>query len=323
MFQLEYANPILRTEILKQPIRGLPNPLDMSGGLDGINVGKFFSRVFDPKAMVKKAPRMIAGAASGYVMGGGWGGAVTGAATGAAFKRKAGTSLFQDIYRGGLYGMIGGTAVGVGKVALGRMGVVGTGDAGLVGRGYDYINKTFFTSQVPKTSNVPSEVSIRPNAPKSNIYLDSSKYGVTLDPKFSGETAADSTLSLWSKSWSVAKDVLPGTLGLTTQVVDYMGRREQAKAAEYMTASAQIASQEAMQSGTSFGVPGFASPNISSPGGAMYGSGPSGVPEDIRMSSGYPISPGEMLKGMVVEKPWIIPVLMIGGVGLVGWLILK
>jgi len=88
-------------------------------GLGGLKIGKFFSRAFHLKGIIKKAPRILAGAATGWVMGGGTTpgtiliSAGAGAITAAIPRRRAGTSLLQDVYRGGLYGTIGGSVVGV------------------------------------------------------------------------------------------------------------------------------------------------------------------------------------------------------------------
>lgn len=314
MFQLEYVNPSLRTEILRQPIRFLPNPLDMSGGLEGIKLGKFFSRVFHPKGIVKKVPRMLAGAATGALMGGGWSGAAAGALTAAAFKRKAGTSLFQDVFRGGMYGMIGGTAVGVGKVALGR-----SSEAGLVGKGYDYVKKTFFG---PKPT-IQYEKPIGPELPRQGGGSEN------LPVSNSG--------SKWGEVWNVTKEVLPGTMGLGGKVVDYMTAEQQAKAAQYTAAGTQVSSGEIGGQGPGSVMP-WLPPNITNPGGEwpggpVYGR-PGGVPGDITvggpsyggggpMIGGPSVMPGEMPGEMIAEEGGINwkPILLIGGLLVGGFVV--
>lgn len=146
-FTVKSYNPQLHNRFLSHyPARFMPNPAHTKQDLQGIKVGKFFSRIFDFDAWVKKAPRTLTGAASGYLMGGGWTGAAAGAATAAAFRRRSGTSLFQDVYRGGLYGMIGGSAVGVGKELLGYQN---SGFAGDITRYVKNWISPQQTSQVP------------------------------------------------------------------------------------------------------------------------------------------------------------------------------
>ncbi|MEM4360114.1 MAG: hypothetical protein QXT45_06260 [Candidatus Bilamarchaeaceae archaeon] len=318
MFQLEYVNPELKVPFLKGPYRYLPNPLDGASDLAGIELGKFFSRVFHVKGIVKKVPRMIAGATSGYLLGGGWEGAAAGAVTAAAFRRRAGTSLFQDIYRGGLYGMIGGTAVGVGKVALGK-----SESAGLIGKSYDYVQKTFFSSAPKATVQYGSpigpepygittkqyEKAIGPDLPVVQSLPGDIERGIKVESSSKGP-------SMWDKVFGVSKEVLPPSLSFGEKVLGYMGAREQAKAAQYTAAAAEVARQEAAMMGPlGYGVPGYSDGSIISPGGPRYSGMPSGVPGDIGMSAGYLIGPGIAEETDTEERPtWVVPTLIGGGV---------
>ncbi len=322
MFQLEIVNPSLRSSFVLEPIRFLPNPNYISNDLAGIDLGKFFSRVFHVKGIVKKAPRIIAGAATGALLGGGWGGAAAGAISAAAFKRKAGTSLFQDIYRGGLYGMIGGSAVGIGKVALGR-----SQEAGLIGKGYDYINKTFFGPKptIQYSSPIGPEPMVKTSLPgeiEKGIKYPTVQ-GPCIVPGECPLPTQTKTSNLWSSIWNVTKEVIPNALPVVAKfgekTLEYMAVKEQAKAAEYAAATTQIAQAEPI------GLPGFdpfAIRPMETPGGLIYGSGPSGVPSDIGSGTAFPITPQEMPsesdKFVEAGKIAGIPTWMIvGGGGLV------
>lgn len=328
MFRLETYNPgLLLNELRKEPYRYLPNPA--YDNLSGIDLGKFFSRAFHVKGIVKKVPRMLSGAASGALLGGGWSGAAAGAISAAAFERKAGTSLFQDIYRGGLYGMIGGGVVGAGKVALGK-----SDEAGLVGTGYNYIQKTFFgpkpTIQYDKPIGpMPYEIAekqykspIGPELPNLQVQ------GPCIIPNECPIPKGQS--SIWSDIWSVTKRVIPEALPVVSKfgekTLDYMTASQQAKAAEYGALSAQ----QAMQ--TPMGLPSFdpfSVGPISGSGGNVYGSGLTSVPGDIGSGSGstaFPIeSQMEPTSEMTnVETLSNIPTwVLIGGGGLVLLLLMR
>lgn len=118
-------------------------------------LGDFFSRIFDFKAWGKKAPRTIMGAASGYFAGGGWAGAAAGAGTAAAFRRRAGTSLFQDLYRGTIYGAAGGSAVGVFKETVARPYFGYRGPSGYAGYATRRVKQYFFPA-VTGTKGAPT-----------------------------------------------------------------------------------------------------------------------------------------------------------------------
>lgn len=336
MFQLEYVNPSLDVAYPKGhgPVRYLPSPFDSQNELSGLDIGKFFKRAFHVKGIVKKVPRMLAGAASGYVMGGGWSGAAAGAVSAGAFRRQAGTSLFQDIYRGGLYGMIGGGAVGAGKVALGR-----SSEAGLVGTGYEYLQKTFFAPK-PIMGGTVYNTPIGPTLPTQGN-IDPKAYGITPDPSiYSVKPAGSINLptstssgSLWDSVFSVSKQVLPGALKVGETTLGYMTSQQQAKAAQYNAASQETALQSAMLGTSSINpVDPFGMPNVVTPGGLPFGSYPTGVPSDFTGGSAgtgggvaYPITPEgggeEAIPGAYEQRPmWMNP-LVIGGVGLAAYVL--
>ncbi len=138
-YSLEYLMDIDSEPGLRhKPMRILVHSSETHADLGAINIGKAFSRMFDFNAWVKKAPRVLVGSATGYFMGGGWEGATAGGLTAAAFRRKAGTSLFQDIYRGGLYGAAGGAVVGVGKSLFNYRG-----PRGYAGQAVDYLKNLY------------------------------------------------------------------------------------------------------------------------------------------------------------------------------------
>lgn len=304
MFRIEQVNPILKVPFLDGPIRFLPNPICNVNELSGIDLGKFFSRVFHLKGIVKKVPRIMAGVASGALLGGGWGGAAAGAVSAAAFRRRAGTSLFQDIYRGGLYGMIGGAVVGAGKVALGK-----SQEAGLIGKGYEYIRKTFFG---PKPT-IQYKSPIGPVKP--------SIQGPCIVPGECPLPVQTNTGNLWKSSWELTKEVLPEALPVAAKfgekTLDYMTAQQQAKAAQYAAAAAQVSQVEP---GITSQLPGFnpfvVTP-VSTPGGPIYGSGPSGVPSDIGGGAAFPIVPQEIPgEEEIVARPWYMnPLVLLGGGG--------
>jgi hypothetical protein len=320
MFQLEYVNSELKVPFLEGPNRYLPNPSGVE--LSGIDIGKFFSRVFDTRAIVKKAPRMIAGAATGYLMGGGWSGAAAGAVSAAAFKRQAGTSLFQDIYRGGLYGMIGGGVVGAGKVAMGR-----PEEAGLVGTGYNYVRSTFFgpkpTVQYekpigPEPFGVTEKQYPVPAGPQLPTVQTSLPGDIEGGIKSLPNPTEGKSSSMWDTFFEGAKKVLPPALSFGEKALGYMTAQQQAKAAEYGALASRAMNTVGMPTG--FNVPGFIDGSIISPGGMPYSGVPSGVPTDIGMSPGFPVRPvgGEPIggegEGYVEERPaWVMPVLIGGG----------
>lgn len=339
MFRLEQMNPSLKLPFLNGPVLFLPNPSYSVNDLSGVDLGKFFSRVFHVKGIVKKVPRIIAGAASGALIGGGWEGAAAGAISAAAFRRKAGTSLFQDIYRGGLYGMIGGGVVGAGKIALGK-----TSEAGLLGKGYEYINKTFFgpkpTIQYEKP--IGPEIPIKTSLPgeiESGI-----KYPTIQGPcVVPGECPLPSqtkTSSLWSDVWDVTKKVVPEALPVVTKfgekTLDYMTAKEQSKAAKYAAAMSQVAQSEpGIFPSMVPGLPGFnpfSIAPISSSGGLPYSGIPSGVSSDITGGSSsvgggtaFPISSQEIpSEGEIKESPWYMnPFVLVGGGGVLLYILMK
>lgn len=332
MFRLEQMNPSLKLPFLNGPVLFLPNPSYSVNDLSGIDLGKFFSRVFHVKGIVKKVPRIIAGAASGALIGGGWAGAAAGAVSAAAFRRKAGTSLFQDIYRGGLYGMIGGGAVGAGKIALGK-----TSEAGLLGKGYEYINKTFFgpkpTIQYEKPigPEIPVKTSL-PGEIESGIKYPTIQ-GPCVVPGECPLPSQNKVSSLWSDVWDVTKKVVPEALPVVTKfgekTLDYMTAKEQLKAAEYAAALSQVAQGE---SGIISGFNPFSIGPVSGPGSLAYSGFPSGVPSDITGSSSsvgggtaFPISSQEIpSEGKIEESPWYMnPFVLVGGGGVLLYILMK
>lgn len=145
MYTAEMISPNLYAiNLQKNPSVFLVQPWMQANDLGGIDIGKFASRIFDFNAWAKKAPRTIAGAASGYFAGGGWTGAIAGAGTAAAFRRRAGTSLFQDFYRGTLYGAAGGSVVGVFKETVARPYFGYRGPSGYAGYATRRVKQYFF-----------------------------------------------------------------------------------------------------------------------------------------------------------------------------------
>jgi len=125
----------------------LPSPAQQASDLGGCD---FFCRIFHWKGIKRKIPRIAVGAATGYLMGGGWQGAAAGGATAAAFKRKANASLVKDIWKGGLYGMVGGSVVGVGKELLGYK------NSGYAGQATRYIRRKINPAPAP-TPTAPTQ----------------------------------------------------------------------------------------------------------------------------------------------------------------------
>lgn len=271
--------------------------------LSGLDIGKFFSRAFHLKGIVKKAPRMVVGAATGALMGGGWTGAVAGAVSAGAFKRQAGTSLFQDIYRGGLYGMIGGTVVGGAKVAMGM-----TQEAGLVGKAYNYIQQTFFgpkpTIQYDKPIGPqPYEITEKQYdipagpIPKANI---PQVQGLCIVAR---ECPINKSSDMWGSVWEGTKKIISGALPIVDKfggkTLEYMTASQQAKAKQYEAQAANVASDVASMMGPAYASMGFMPSGVSMPG-VSYSGVPTGVPSDITGGSAgsgggvaYPITPQE------------------------------
>jgi hypothetical protein len=271
--------------------------------LSGIDIGKFFSRAFHLKGIVKKAPRMLVGAATGALMGGGWTGAVAGAVSAGAFKRQAGTSLFQDIYRGGLYGMIGGTVVGGAKVAMGM-----PQEAGLVGKAYNYVQQTFFG---PKpTVQYDKPIGPQPYAITEKQYdtpagpIPQANIPQVQGPCIvAGECPINKSSNMWGDMWEGTKKVIDNALPIVNKfggkVTDYLVASEQAKAKQYEAQVASMASDVASIMGPAYASMGFMPSGMSIPG-VSYSGAPMGVPIDITGGSvgsgggvAYPITPQE------------------------------
>lgn len=120
------------------PVRILMHPSETNADLGAIKLGKMFGRMFHWGGIRRKLPRIAAGIGTGWLLGRGWQGALAGGLTASAFRRRPGTSLFQDIYRGGLYGMIGGGVVGVGKSLFNY-----SGPRGYAGQAMDYLKNLY------------------------------------------------------------------------------------------------------------------------------------------------------------------------------------
>jgi hypothetical protein len=127
-------NVVSEPGLRNKPMRIIVHPSETNADLGAIKIGKFFGRIFHWGGIKRKLPRIAMGAGTGWLLGRGWSGAVAGGLTAAAFRRRKGTSLFQDIYRGGLYGMIGGGVVGVGKSLFNYQG-----PRGYAGQAMDYL----------------------------------------------------------------------------------------------------------------------------------------------------------------------------------------
>lgn len=178
-------------------IRPLPmrRGVDNITGLEGLKIGKFFSRAFDIKGIVKKAPRILAGAGTALALGGtgtsGWsavGTALAGGIVAAIPKRKAGTSLLTDIGVGMGYGAIPGVAIGTYR-GLTSPQHVSVGQIGLAGKAAQVIQEQFFpeaaaarsvygpvpAATVAQASGVPTGAVLKsaiPTASKGSSWLE-------------------------------------------------------------------------------------------------------------------------------------------------------
>jgi hypothetical protein len=319
MYSIEVVSPEVSFSYQRRNVNRYAVGKYVGDDLSGIDLGKFFSRAFHLKGIVRKAPRMLVGAATGYLTGGGWSGATAGAISAGAFKRQAGASLFQDIYRGGLYGMIGGGLVGGAKVAMGM-----SDEAGLVGKGYDYVRQTFFG---PKPT-VQYPEAIGPTIPKSNVPQVQGPCIVE------GECPAIKSSNMWGDVWEGTKKVISeglpivGTFGGKT--LEYMTASQQAKAEQYRAQAAEVASSMASMMGPAYTGAGFMPSSMSMPG-IPYSGMPSGVSSDITGGSAasgggvaYPITPQEGPSGEEVSFVERVPTwAYVGGGAALLYLILK
>jgi hypothetical protein len=334
MYSIEVVSPEVSFSSQRRNVNRYAVGKYVGDDLSGIDIGKFFSRAFDIKGIVRKAPRMLVGATTGYLMGGGWSGAAAGAISAGAFKRQAGTSLFQDIYRGGLYGMIGGGVVGGAKVAMGM-----PSEAGLIGKGYNYIQETFFG---PKPTTQYAE----PIGPKP-YEITEKQYSTPIGPVpqanvpsiqgpciIAGECPIAKSSDMWGNVWEGTKKVISNGLPIVEKfgekTLSYMTASQQAKAEQYKAQSAMIASDVASMMGPAYAGMGFSPSNLPMPG-IPYSGAPSGVSSDITGGSAasgggvaYPITPQEGPGGEEVSFVERVPTwAYVGGGAVLLYLILK
>lgn len=210
--------------------------VDDQNGLEGLKIGKFFSRAFHWKGIRRKLPRMAVGAGTALVLGGHggsvWKGALTGAAGAVAAaipKRKAGASFLKDLGVGIGMGAIPGIAIGTYR-GLTSPATRSLAEVGVAGKTAQAIQRKFFPqayqrlnpqAQLVKKKPIPTEELLRPAKRQEVVTEGKVSTGESLW-KTTGEVikaASPLALSILAQQGSIPSEMISGGMPISGQTI--------------------------------------------------------------------------------------------------------
>lgn len=331
MYLVETRNPLVPVQGLQRRpgrfrVGGLQQPFAVQNELAGLDIGKFFSRVFHWKGIKRKLPMIGAGAAAGFI-GGGVTGLTVGAITPAILRKRASSDVWRDIYQGALYGGAAGTVAGGAMQHLtgGQTGFLLTGVGGkLYNVSADSVKRMFSPSATPQQV----QTAIRsPNVTTGEV-LQTTGSDVTQIPEQQWKVATEPREAGWGATavsqpeefslinpttwdWGgISKAVVEPLLkvGVSALAADAALRQQEAVMAQQQR-EAEMAAQQAGGGYVEAAplVDQYYMPTAMGPGGPVYGGGElTSVPMDMGLMMGPGGGGGPLMPGFG-DMPTLLP----------------